>query len=98
MNEQSQVSRGLLAILGFLAPELPCRRSAKEKLQAQANPGVNLVVVLIIERKQGYDFVVKPVTLGLFAVAQFENVLVDAGVRLGMKNRRELILYAARYP
>jgi hypothetical protein len=85
----------LLAILCFLAPELPCCRSAKEKLQAQANPGVKLVVVLLIERNRGYDFVVKPVTFGLLAVAQFQDVFVDVGIRLGVEDRRELILYSA---
>ena len=86
----------LLAILGFPTPELPCRRFAKEKLQAQANPGVKLIVVLFIERNQGYDFVVKPFTAGLFAVTQLENVLVDVGIRLGVEDRREFVLYSAR--
>lgn len=86
----------ILAILSFPAPELPCRRFAKEKLQAQANTRIKLIVVLFIERNQWYDFVVKPLTAGLFSVTQFDNVLVDVGIRLGVEDRRELVLYSAR--
>jgi hypothetical protein len=52
---------------------LPCRRFAKEKLQAQTDTGIEFVVVLFIERNQGYDFVVKPVMFGPLSIELADN-------------------------